>query len=307
VSAARIRFTPGALLEAADLRDDAATRARLRSEHIRFVHETWGVALGYSVGIVGRTVVVGPGVAYDCRGRAIVLSATRLLRVPRESLETHLVDLAITWAADVGGGEAALCAPPNRERPAFVWGAVASEDAPPALSLRIGESVPLARFHIETPPSADLRIRRAAHTDARPHIASGAVELHVEGFTDLLETVVPVDTTAARFRTTPVYHATITGDAASLHGPMVSIGNADRNGFEATVRHGADAGLSYVADEAPHLVLEWLGVEIPTGSWPAADPVSVARAAGANQATLDRFEALTLLPHVDDPSPPEET
>ena len=86
MSATRIRFTPRALLEATDLCDDAAARARARAEHVRFVHDTWGVALGYAVGVVGRTVVVGPGVAYDCKGRPIVLSTTLLLTVPRDAI-----------------------------------------------------------------------------------------------------------------------------------------------------------------------------------------------------------------------------
>ena len=49
-----------------------------------------------------------------------------------------------------------------------------------------------------------------------------------------------MDTSAARFRTMPVYHATVVvGDpgAVRLHGPMVSLRDASADGFEATVRY----------------------------------------------------------------------
>jgi hypothetical protein len=310
VSATRIRFTPRALLEAADLRDDGAARARARAEHVRLVHDTWGVALGYAVGLVGRTAVVGPGVAYDCRGRPIVLSTTELLTVPRDAIRSGLVDLAVAWASDVSGHPGPLCPPAGRERPAFLWGAVDDVDAPPALSLRVGESVPLARLRLGTSPSVDLRVRRAAHPDTRARVASGWVALALDSVLDLLGWTQRVDTSAARFRATPVYHATVVvGDPGlvPLHGPMVSLRDASADGFEATVRYAVRDRIGDLPSDPPELTLEWIGVEGVQGCSPRADPEGAARTLGATGSALRPFATLALSPSPTDDSPSEES
>src|SRR5262249_25719445 len=157
---------------------------------------------------------------------------------PHDHVTPDLVDLAVTWSPDLDGNQGALCARSGLERPAFVWGAVESDEAPPPPSLRIGESVPLARFHLDTAPFADLRIRRVAHTNARGRIASGSVPLALRFDLDLLDLTCEVDTTTARFKTTPVYHATVVArPELRLHGPFVSIDSAAPDGFKATVRY----------------------------------------------------------------------
>jgi hypothetical protein len=52
--------------------------------HVRAMHNTWGVALGYEVGVddSGTAATVGPGIAYDCRGREVISARTLALGVP---------------------------------------------------------------------------------------------------------------------------------------------------------------------------------------------------------------------------------
>src|SRR4051812_4682246 len=59
---------------------DAARRAL----HVRAVHGTWGVALGFELALAdgGQAVAVGPGFGYDCRGREIASAELLQTRLP---------------------------------------------------------------------------------------------------------------------------------------------------------------------------------------------------------------------------------
>src|SRR3954465_11706168 len=71
-SPVRLRHVDGELLRRRDLADEAAAETDRRGLHVRAVHDTWGVALGYEVGLASDVMTVGPGVAYDCAGQEIV-------------------------------------------------------------------------------------------------------------------------------------------------------------------------------------------------------------------------------------------
>jgi len=45
----RVTYREGQLLASRDLHDDFDTAERLRRMHTRFLHYTWGIALGFSV------------------------------------------------------------------------------------------------------------------------------------------------------------------------------------------------------------------------------------------------------------------
>lgn len=80
----RIAYYEGQLLASSDLQDDTGHESQLRGLHVRAMHNTWGVALGYEVGVDdSRTAVtVGPGIAYDCRGREVLSARTLALGLP---------------------------------------------------------------------------------------------------------------------------------------------------------------------------------------------------------------------------------
>ena len=61
----RIRYYDDQLLKADDLQDDVAYEARMRELHVRTVHNTWGVALGFEIDVSKDrdAVLIGPGIA----------------------------------------------------------------------------------------------------------------------------------------------------------------------------------------------------------------------------------------------------
>src|SRR5437879_8729158 len=80
----RLRYWHGQMLRSRDFRDQLAIDAQLRWWHNQAIHHAFGVAIGFEVreNKQQHSVLVEPGLAYDCFGREIVLSHNRLLAVP---------------------------------------------------------------------------------------------------------------------------------------------------------------------------------------------------------------------------------
>src|SRR5712691_6747461 len=80
----RITYRDGQLLTALDLSDEQRRYDRLRRLHVRYLHDTWGIALGFEVhqAADNRAVVVGPGYAVDGTGRDISLAESIHITVP---------------------------------------------------------------------------------------------------------------------------------------------------------------------------------------------------------------------------------
>lgn len=235
----RITFFNGQQLTAADLTDLQRANRELRWLHNRSLHN-WGIGAG--LGVMGergsRAVTVEPGYGVDRAGREIILTETKLLPVP-----------AVAGAA--GGNEAVFylvaayrsdkdqavierrpgaCMPEGgvrlREEPLIAW---RKPD-----QLVEGFELILAKAWIKNCQLSRpvcLAVRRNARASQQPFIASGQT---VAGNTDWklwqvgaeglgVETV--VDTTAARFRTTPGYIAHVAGErylAAAI--PIIAVG-----------------------------------------------------------------------------------
>jgi hypothetical protein len=300
----RLHYFTGQLLTARDLQDDAAFESRLRGLHVNLVHNTWGVALGFSVAVAsGETAVtVNPGIAYDCRGREIMSArslSVGLPILPRQSqAEAWWFDLVVRYDEAIGQEPAVTCVgdglSPREERPFWRWcfaGEVTDLHAPPAdvsAEVRLGEEVPLARFIISAAGrlvgQPDLSIRRNAQGLVRPHIAAGSTHVGFNsGFTSNFLLISSwIDTSAGGFNQTPAYFANIELPAALLPlfpatflGPFVSIRSPSRTGFFLDVRvalSSRDVRVSAMMEKpTTHLgqvKVNWFGLEANEGCPP---------------------------------------
>ena len=307
----RVTFRDGQLLTARDLRDARRRQARLRRLHLRYLHGTWGIALGFQVrrSTDGRAVEVGPGYAIDPIGRDILLADG--LRVPIPAAAGAAV-LTARYREDEPHDERAdleaLCHgggfDPRHERPAFAWRS--------ARDVRFGVELPLGRVVVANgviQGSPDLRVRRYARALVRPHIGAGSTEpgrtawrpwtaQHV-----VFGLEVTVDTTEAGFTRTPCYFAQLRGDvtasprlvvpelspvmhpahrSATVGAPpsssAVSLGfvaTGGPNGFTYRVPLGRllPLGMPLSRDQALRRgwSVEWLGIESVAGGEPALD------------------------------------
>jgi hypothetical protein len=229
----RIVFFPGQQLLASDLAAVQTTVTDLRWLHNRSLH-TWGIGTGFAVtGDRGATAVtVGPGYGIDCLGREIILTEPRAKTVP-------------AVAGAIGGGEAiyylavayqedadqtvverrpGVCLPGGTvrlsEEPLLDW------RRPDQLS--VGLELILAQAWIQNcqlSRALSLSARRYARPSEHPYIAAGQT---VAGQTawapwlvgnQMAGVRVQVDTSQARFRTTPRYMAHVAGDRYLANAP----------------------------------------------------------------------------------------
>jgi hypothetical protein len=88
----RLRHVDGELLRSRDLRDEIVNDLELHWWHQRAVHEAYGVAAGLDVSDpdAGR-LTVAPGVAYDARGRDLLLLDEATVALPTADAAVALV------------------------------------------------------------------------------------------------------------------------------------------------------------------------------------------------------------------------
>ncbi len=265
---ARTRFTEGDALRAGDLRRALADEARRRGLHVRAAHRAAGVAVGFAVG-VGRSrrgVVVGPGCAYDRRGRELVSGRTVFVSAP-------VADGAYDLVVSEGCG------------PEWSWLARG----------RTGDGVVLATFEVLGgqlgPP--DLAYRASARA-AGGRLVAGTQEAAIAP-------VIHVNTTAAGFQSVPYYFATIEGWPArrELVGTFVELRSPSPVGFNVAVRVGHRPASPWVAAKAK-VTIHWLGVEMPARcAVPAPDTGAVASPADR----ADEYGTFVAVPPATDPAP----
>jgi hypothetical protein len=221
----RITYRDGQLLTALDLSDEQRRHDRLRRLHVRYLHDTWGIALGFAVRMAddNRAVVVGPGYAVDGTGRDILLAEPLHVSVP-QVLDPVTVVLTVRYQEDAAfrgrPDLAALCLcgglDPRHERPLFAW---RLQD-----DVRFGPEVPLVQVVVGRGVilgGLDTRVRRYTQPLVRPYIGWGVTEPGRTGWrpweNDLgLEVV--VDTAESGFTHVPYYFATLQGDFGNRGG-----------------------------------------------------------------------------------------
>lgn len=254
IAPSRVDWVARQLLAAGDLRAAEAFLDARRARHVRAAHRTLGVALGLAVEISGTppAVIVGPGLAYDARGRELL--------VPRPTV--------------VPGSRTALAA----QQSFIVALRTAGDRCVPVARLRVaGGRAPLA-------PDRDVVVARvdaatgAVDTTSRPHVATLApprVASGLVGVGGIAATstggrlLAEVDTASAGFATTPWYVVeAVLGPGALPAGLQVllAVTAASPTSFTIEVRRAAVAAatleqLSVATVGGLPFGLAWIGVE----------------------------------------------
>lgn len=286
----RVTYRDGQLLTAADLTADQDHNARLWDLHTRYLHDTWGIAIGYVVNAgVGDTLVqVSPGYAVDIQGRPLVLSQTVPVPLPLIVGTAYMVlvinyqdNAAYRERADLNG----VClgsSMNDQESPVFVW-------KDPS-DVQLGNDIPLVTVQVTAGgvQSTDRRARRYVQKMVRPYIASGATDSGYtqwsqisnaapSGFT-FYQTV--IDTSDSSFNNTPFYFAELhmgqrapaqiygvtnfgnNPDMADFGGPFTFIQNPSPTSFTFNLIVPS-VGSSSVADpNTSQWTLSWVGIEV---------------------------------------------
>lgn len=273
----RVAWFDGSALTHGDLAAAVAHEERMLSLHVAALHDTWGVALGLTValGTDGRSVLVGPGIAYTARGDALILAAATPAPVfPPGVMAADLVISAPT-PGDAWPCERVLDCDGRARRalPTLRWETAAT-----------GEDVPLARFARRadgTLAGPDHRERRVARGLLRPHLAHGALGPGALAWSHAaFDFVATVDTRAAGFSTTPRYAAWVAATGAwpnGAVGPFVSVEGATANSFTLRLLFAAPPGTPAGGGPLALPILErlaavsvvWLGAESARGCPPS--------------------------------------
>lgn len=310
----RVAYHDTQRLTAADLQADSDHEAQMRRLHVIGLHNTWGVALGLEVGVQndGQSVLVGPGMAYDYKGREIILSDEISLPTPAAAPSAGKLvwfDLVISYdtfegppqARDIGAACPTTPLRPNAERPVFRWafaGSAEEDRKPPlAASVRQGVEIPLARVRVVTDQTIvnglDLLHRRTAQALVRPHIAGDQVVTTApSSSTTELSWAVYVNTADYGFSSVaPHYFVQLTdhplrgqqGSASlsypafldQIYGPFITLESPSRWGFTLRVRFALpEAGTGHDTSAALRAMLRSIE-ELPLAfNWTGTEPVT---------------------------------
>lgn len=219
----RVTYRDGQRLTAQDLRDDQRHAFRRDGLHTRYLHGTWGIALGFEVTRDDdlSTVNIGPGHAIDELGRDILLAKGVRIAVPDVEGPERFA-LTLRYREDVAYRDrrdlSAVCLSNGfdlrEERPVFSWRRPGEG--------RFGIEVPLAAIDVrdgEIVRGPDRRVRRTTRPLVRPHIATGETEAGRTGWryeddatSSEFGLSVSIDTSAAGFTRPPLYFAQLIGD-----------------------------------------------------------------------------------------------
>lgn len=228
----RLRYWQGQTLRAADDRDQRRFDALRRRLHNRALHSTEGVSFGLGVTTVSDDLAiyeVACGMAYDCRGRELLLQRPRRITVPMEAGWLLLRPRKIAK----GSSDSSSCC--TSSDPACVPEEALLLDADFELAWVKGvfepvEGVALAKLNAEGALDPDFRSRQARPL-AKPRLARGET---VRGDTPwepwtiqepdgkggfrnkVVGVQTRIDTSAAGFTRTPCYIATIQSQAWDL-------------------------------------------------------------------------------------------
>ncbi len=238
----RIRYWQGQMLRSRDFCGQMNTDAQLRAWHNRALHQAYGVALGLIVSAEQdsgtlKGIRVGPGVAYDCFGRAIILLSEQIVQVPAALTDAPgAMALLLRYREtaefpklqEVAGTRVTCQTSCAAESPVFVWkpsGQVVSTD---------GVSLARVIFDNGIAQIDPLFVPDLARPLAKPHLANGATIPGATVWTPWrvggtgnqmtlgMETV--VDTSEAGFTKTPCYCASLQGlddELRDFKGPTV--------------------------------------------------------------------------------------
>lgn len=219
----RLTFFSGQRLTASDLAGLQKVERERAWLHNRSLHG-WGIGMGFAViGEAGASVVeIGEGYAVDCLGREIILTETKTLTVPAVAGTPSGGEAVYYLVAGYQGNaqqavaerRPGVCMPGGTvrltEEPRLEWREAAQEGLDVILAKAWVRNCQLSR-------PLSLNERRSARPSQHPYIAANQTEA---GNTDwqawtqhgsFVGVRVRVDTSVARFQTTPNYFAHVVG------------------------------------------------------------------------------------------------
>jgi hypothetical protein len=219
---ARVRFVPNAWLYGADGRDRSRLIAQHLERHVRGVHATWGVALGYEIDAWGPELRVGPGLAIDPCGRPLLNPEwVDVMRPPTGSSELIVASAAAPTPEAGSPGVVVRATRPDRP-------------------IRYGEEVVLAA--VDPGGAVDSSARQHVHRfgqarTAAGHLAAGSAAASGTA----LSWSAWIDTSAARLEATPEYFVALPAHPdKNYFGPYASIDQASPIGFRLSVNYGVE-------------------------------------------------------------------
>lgn len=286
----RVTYRDGQLFTALDMQDDQTINSRMWELHTRYLHETWGIAIGFQIsGNAGDSVVqVGPGYAVDLQGRPLVSSQTVQVPLPLIVGPDYRV-LVIGYQSDAAFrdqiGLDTLCvggSPATRqEQPTFTW--KLPDD------VRMGADVPLIAVNVSkgTIVATDSRSRRYVQKLLRPYIATGATD---QGSTqwNTIQGAAPagytlfrttIDTSDGAFNDTPFYfpelhmwnqapaaaygvtNSSPNSDFADYGGPLAYLANPTSTSFDFNLMI-PPLGATSVDPNTAQWTVTWVGIEV---------------------------------------------
>jgi len=219
----RIEFFPGQRLTAQDLTDVQDANRQLRWLHNRSLHG-WGIGIGYGVtGEAGDTAIsIAPGYAIDCLGRELILTQPATVPVPAVAgvsaggntvaatffLTVSYLDDSFQATEESRPG---VCLPPGTVRltegPLIQWQQL--KDIQDGMNVILAEASVL-NCQLNAP--LGLGARRNARPSEQPHIEAGQVPPAAIAWVQVPGGIAAaVDTTAAKFASTPAYFAHVMG------------------------------------------------------------------------------------------------
>lgn len=285
----RATFFPGQRLTDSDLTQLQSAQQELRWLHNRALH-SWGIGIGLAVtGERGATAVsIEPGYGVDCQGREIILTEFRMITVPAvaggpggaERIYYLVAAYQSNNEQKIAEQRSGVCFPGGTvrlsEEPLIEW---REPD-----KLLDGHELVLAQAWIKNCQLSRplfLASRRYARPAQQPYIAMGqtntgatAWKLWGEGADDL-GVFTGVDTSTARFTTTPNYIAHVAGDRYLLNDAglevlisgIASVTDATPDGFTLRIRTHVERGqirgdnLPTFLSESLRWYVVWMGIE----------------------------------------------
>jgi hypothetical protein len=222
----RVTFFTGQRLTEKDLAALQRANRELRWLHNRSLH-SWGIGIGLDVaGERGDSAVtVEPGYGVDCLGREIILTAPQTMPVPAIAHGPGGIEavyyLVAAYQEDadqkVAERRPGVCLPEGTvrlsEEPRLEWRR--PEQLQEGLELVLAQAW-IQNCQLSRPLS--LAARRFARPSQQPYIAAGQTDREKTAWIPWVVSDQPVgvlthvDTSAARFRTTPGYIAHVVGE-----------------------------------------------------------------------------------------------
>lgn len=225
----RLRYWQGQALRSRDLNDQMAFEDLVRIWHTRALHQAHGVRQGLEVAldVTVPAVIVSPGLAFDARGRELIVGQPRQLALPE--IPAGGLNLALSYretGAACSKDLSAVCWPDNTpvDRVSrFSWLRPERFDPREAVALARLMPGPVLAPAFNAPRARPLAKPRTGHGSTIPgNTAWRLWEREIKGpvFSDaggsqraqVLGLEVDVDTTATGFTASPCYQAWVEGD-----------------------------------------------------------------------------------------------